>query len=497
MDINSDNLFHLNRFKNYAPHSSYIAGFIDGDGCLFIRKIKDGFQSGINIAQARTNILQVIKYHYGGNITSSTNRSSKVDDDKNEYGDFHKHNKRNQYSLNIRSNECKLLLESIQQSIIIKQNQTDALCGFLKLVNKSGHDVQKNEFYNLCSLKKEIYSYKFDRLNIEYVQGLFDAEGCFYMDRVNYSKYKISLTQKSHPAILYEIQKFLGFGIVNTENKYVIYKRDHCLQFILLIKDGLIVKYNQAIAFETFLKTDDISIKENMYKVCNEEKHKTEVFKDLDKNNDGKDMFFETIKFKEIKEKICKEINLIGIYKEKSLKMSGSKNHNYGKKFTEETRKKMSNSIRESKGGVTDEIILEVRKLIEEGLLNVHIQEKLNLSRHTVTRIKNQTIVCRNEEKINKPDKPQEHVNVCKRKIFLDEILIVIEKCTEGKRPGEILEYLIKLREQKNIENTLTVDIVKNIKRSIMNKKLPFYSFEMSPEKYNHYKTMIETFIKV
>ena len=39
MSIIEDNKRQLNRFKNNPPHSSYIAGFIDGDGCIFIRKI--------------------------------------------------------------------------------------------------------------------------------------------------------------------------------------------------------------------------------------------------------------------------------------------------------------------------------------------------------------------------------------------------------------------------------------------------------------------------
>jgi len=38
MEIEQDNLIHLRRFNNVTPDASYIAGFIDGDGCIFIRK---------------------------------------------------------------------------------------------------------------------------------------------------------------------------------------------------------------------------------------------------------------------------------------------------------------------------------------------------------------------------------------------------------------------------------------------------------------------------
>ncbi len=64
MYIFQDNQMHLHRFKHNPPHPSYLAGFIDGDGCLFIRKIKDWYQSGIQITQSRSNILQIIRCQY-------------------------------------------------------------------------------------------------------------------------------------------------------------------------------------------------------------------------------------------------------------------------------------------------------------------------------------------------------------------------------------------------------------------------------------------------
>lgn len=495
MEIVEDNLLHINRFKNNEPHQSYIAGLIDGDGTLFIRKIKNGFQSGVSIAQSRTNVLQVIRFHFGGNITSSINRNSKVDDDINECNNIHKYNKRNQYTLVIRSNECNLIVDKIKNFIIIKQKQCESLSDFLKFANKPENNVEKNKLYEICSIKKDLQPCEFNRLNIEYIQGLFDAEGCVYIDKNNHSKYKISITQKSHPTILFEIKNFLGFGYVNEFN-YVIYNKKHCLEFIRLIKNGLIVKYNQTIAFEIFLKTDDVSIKEKMYKVCNEEKHKTEIFTNLNKNLDGKDRFYENMLFRQNKDKMCTEIKILNNYKEKSTKMKGCNNHNYGKTFTEETRKKMSTSIRNSKCGVSDETILEVRNLIMDGLMNKHIQEKMDLSRHTVTRIKNKQLVCRTEQKYSTINKTQEQLNVSKRKITLDELLIVVEKCVEQKKPADILKYLIEKRTQNNIEINLTIDIIKNIKRNISAQKIPFYPFEMSIDKFNYYKIMIETWKK-
>ena len=75
--------------------------------------------------------------------------------------------------------------------------------------------------------------------------------------------------------------------------------------------------------------------------------------------------------------------------------MKGAKNHNYGKEKSEETKKKMSIAIRNSKKGVSDEIILKVKEYISQGHKNVEIQKIMNLPRHTISRIKNNIIQCR------------------------------------------------------------------------------------------------------
>ena len=115
-----DNEYHLQRFKITPPNPSYIAGFIDGDGCIFIRKITHGYQSGISITQCRTNILQIIRYHFGGSITTTTNRNNKLTNIINDNKYYDKNTQRNQYNLLIRSNEYSILLNYIKNNIVIK-----------------------------------------------------------------------------------------------------------------------------------------------------------------------------------------------------------------------------------------------------------------------------------------------------------------------------------------------------------------------------------------
>ena len=60
----------------------------------------------------------------------------------------------------------------------------------------------------------------------------------------------------------------------------------------------------------------------------------------------------------------------------------------------------------------------------------------------------------------------------------------------ENKLPSVILNEI--LEENLNDECNLTIDIVKNIKRKIKDKIIPFYNFEVSEDVYNHYKKLIE-----
>jgi hypothetical protein len=170
----------------------------------------------------------------------------------------------------------------------------------------------------------------------------------------------------------------------------------------------------------------------------------------------------------------------------------GEKNHNYGKTFSEETKKKMSVSIRDAKGGVSDEVIIKVRYLLKEGHKNIDIQKSLNLPRHTITRIKNGEIICRNEEKKEKKSLTQEEVNLSKRKINAYDIIFVIEKFIEKWKPMQILDYLI---EQK--KNNITIDMIKNIKRNLQNGKSVIYESELSKDKYDFYLNLLKQFTEI
>lgn len=66
----------------------------------------------------------------------------------------------------------------------------------------------------------------------------------------------------------------------------------------------------------------------------------------------------------------------------------------------------------------------------------------------------------------------------------------------ENKKPMEIFDYLVEERNNNNITNELTIDIIKNIRRNISNNKIPFYNFELDTIMYNEYTNKINLYNK-
>ena len=87
----------------------------------------------------------------------------------------------------------------------------------------------------------------------------------------------------------------------------------------------------------------------------------------------------------------------------------------------------------------------------------------------------------------------QEEINLSKRKVAPQEIIIILEKYVENMKPTQILNYL-----NENYHNSAaTIDIIKNIKRSLKTNKTIIYESELSKEKYKHYLELIEKFHQI
>lgn len=525
MNIVRDNIEKLNKFKLNPPHPSYLAGIIDGDGNIFIRKIKDGYQSGIAITQSRTNILQIMKYHFGGEIImpSKLNTENKLDED----GYYHKFNKRNSYTLIIRSNEYKLLLDYINDYIILKRPQMDALYSFSKLVNKINISDQKEELCKICLEKnknKKLDNYDISKLNIEYIQGLFDAEGFIFLTykKINSelrftSGVYMKLTQKNHPDFIPEINKFLGYGKMNSIYFFVDNFED-CLRFIHQIKNGLIVKYNQIIVFENYLnskleKTEkynkEIHLKrEEIYKIINMEKHQIEIFdQNHYENMNSKEAFDKKInenKFKELNEKKM-ETKII-----QSEKKKGLNNPNYGHHLDDNHALNISisttNVKRAKNPKLSNENIREIYQLKDGNMLQKDIAEKYEMNRNLIRLIWNKTIMATDDEDfINhkkdllKSNKKKENENISfeqktsigKRFLDIDEIIELIlwkEKQKNGEKleDKKIYSTTLALYLSKKWNKKVTNDIIKNI----WSGRTELFEFEFKDKEVSYQKYM-------
>ena len=112
-------------------------------------------------------------------------------------------------------------------------------------------------------------------------------------------------------------------------------------------------------------------------------------------------------------------------------------------------------------------------------------------SRYIISGIKNRSIVCDGEEKrVTKMTQKETSKN--KRKIRVDEMMMVIDlTLLKDEKPASILQKIKNKREIENMENTVTIDIIKNIRRSINKGKLPFYEDDVDPDTYELYKTRV------
>ena len=411
MNIKEDNKEKLLNYKENPPSPSYIAGFIDGDGTIFIRKIKDGYQSGISITQSRTNILQILQYHFGGTIIKPT--SLNTEDKFNEDGYYDINNKRNSYTLTIRSNEYKYILDYLSDKILLKDEQIKAVINMEKIVHKVGFKEEKENLSNIClniNKNKINFSYDYSKLNIEYIQGLFDAEGHIYIsykkDKHNKIKFSkgvyMKITQKNHPDIIKEIQKFLGFGKTDDYIYYVDNFED-CLKLIKLIKEGLIVKYNQIIAFEEYINTrldknekynEEIHNKrENLYRIINMEKHQIEVY---EVDNIKNDSYNKKVLLDLEKKNIEKEEKKEKFYLKKSESMTGINNPNYGHSLSNEHALNISIATtiakRSNNPNLTNEKIREIYSL-KDKIMQKDVAEKYEMNREIIRRIWNRSII--------------------------------------------------------------------------------------------------------
>lgn len=345
-----------------TPSSSYLGGFIDGDGTVFMNKANatdDGYCTGLGISQCRTNILRIIQYHFGGIIGKDERYG--IHNEKDKDGIFDKFNRRLVYTYVCRGIYKKYLVDVLKEGIILKEENIDVLLKNREYENRPGYHTERTYLYEkmkMLNSKVVKPSYNFSKMNIEYIAGLFDAEGFCYLgkssktERYTRSVY-MKITQKNHPMVIDEIFKFIGFGKIDPEGYiYRVQGSKECIRFIELIESHLIVKLNEVKILKNYIETmkytevngydDKIhNYRKYLSFLMSREKHENESFEPENKEEEYGG-FQKRIKDEVEKEQLEKKERIKEIYREKSENMKGEKNHNYGIKMSEEAKEKSS-----------------------------------------------------------------------------------------------------------------------------------------------------------
>ncbi len=257
-------------------------------------------------------------------------------------------------------------------------------------------------------------------------------------------------------------------------------------------------KYDEEEYDEKYDEEDDeynynknISNQDNNEKLCDNNEKLCDNNEKLNDNNE------------KLNDKENKKMKLEEFYKQKSENMKGEKNHNYGIEKSIEIKHKMAISHKKNKQTISDEIILQIREDFKNNMKNVDIEEKYNLSRDQVYKIKNGKI-CTNEELEsleyyesvkNKKSMNKEEQAISKRKVSSDEIIFILEeflkkksKTSKDDGPKTILEKINKKREELNNNIKATIDSIKNV----IDNKTIIYKCEVNEEKYTYYEELVQ-----
>jgi len=172
----------------------YIAGFLDGDGCI---GLSGNSSFTVSFGQSSDNgvpvVLERIRNLYGGGI-----RKKKV------YG-----NRKVPYELVIFGEDTLPLLYDLRDALVMKYEQARLVYDFLRNRKGKGDEVAPLR-EKLSKLKTEYASLDIDanKITSAYLGGLFDAEGCIIASGV--TAMKVDISQDGCPPLLEAINQRYG-----------------------------------------------------------------------------------------------------------------------------------------------------------------------------------------------------------------------------------------------------------------------------------------------
>jgi hypothetical protein len=443
----STNAFNIPQPNLEIWSMKWLAGFFDGDGSLNVIENK---YPRVEIGQCNPEPLVMCFSKFGGSISVKKKKGS---------------NSRQIFKWVVNCSHIREIVHALSPHVILEREHFD-LCGkyFQALDDKA-------DTYAIIDLLKS-KAKSFDccdknRINDEYIAGIFDAEGEVSLEfhhNGKASKYSIKITQKSNIDFLEAIREYLGYGTVD-DWRLNIYSKKNITDFLNRVSPYLVVKKKQADTLFEFL-SGKISLTPGVENI-KKEKH----------------MVYDSSKYVSKKKKPrVKEIK--GDTKEQRA-IQHRINLKIGTSLAKHDKRK-----------VTDEQILDIRSIYQKGGINIEdLANKYGISRQyasdiikarvlTLEEINDRSIIKNNldnEIAKVKPDNidPKEYAkmrtSMGKRKISSQIMIDIMKYKFENVAllPGQILNNF------KDVPN-LTLAMVKNYVKG----NAPIFEFEFPINNY-------------
>lgn len=247
---------------------AYIAGLIDGDGHIGIRKGKEGYFPLIQFHNSIKEASVYLNKLFGGTIA--------CDKPKNEKN-------RHIWKWMLQGKEgCKIFLDKVSEFLILKQDSAKMVKEFLQ------EPIDKKDYYQYSkdlNLNRKIGSFSFDNIERKttdcsyfwaYVSGVMDTDGSFSIERSirkagqnrqksDLIKYrpKLILTMVSERSIKYILSncEYGGLSIVKANSalrgsafRFSIQSRSEAIEFLKKCIPFLQIKAIQAIKILNFCR---------------------------------------------------------------------------------------------------------------------------------------------------------------------------------------------------------------------------------------------------
>ena len=205
---------------------AYLAGFVDGDGCIGIGKNR---VVNFSISQCDPSLLKNISWTYGASIRMRPKDGKK----------------RAIFIVELAGHFVKNIINDIKDLLVLKSTHANAI---LEILDAMDHIDEPRILRTLEILQvpwKDTTKY-YDRVSWDYTAGLFDAEGCILMSKKN--MLTCSITQASDLGVLTKIAEFTGFGHIEKSGVRLIeFSKERIKNFLTQVLPLLHTKKSQAI----------------------------------------------------------------------------------------------------------------------------------------------------------------------------------------------------------------------------------------------------------